>query len=276
MLKKTVEMKPMDTSYTNANRKRIEQNEEELKELEGKNEEVSDEQKEESSKSVEEPKGEEKTWKKRYGDLRAHSKEKDARIAELEKQLEQKASGPSLETQKDLEAWVEKNPRVAAVVEQIAERKAKEMFAKADERLQSLDEYQKETLREKAYAEIRKAHSDFDKIKDDDNFHDWVAEQPRWVRDAAYENEDDAGSVIRVLDLYKQDLKKSNSREEAARSVPRGGSATPDSGSGKAVFSESYVQKMSKQKGWFEKNEEKIMEAIANGNFEYDLSGAAQ
>ena len=49
-------------------------------------------------------------------------------------------------------------------------------------------------------------HPDFVQIREDDKFHNWAKDQPKWVQDALYENQDDAKSVSRVLDLYKTDM----------------------------------------------------------------------
>ena len=47
-------------------------------------------------------------------------------------------------------------------------------------------------------------HPDFIEIRQDDTFHNWAKDQPKWVQDAL-ENVDDAKSVARVIDLYKID-----------------------------------------------------------------------
>ena len=62
-----------------------------------------------------------------------------------------------------------------------------------------------DAVKEKAEAELMKLHPDFMDIREDDKFHDWADEQPKWVQDALYENVDDAKSVARVIDLYKID-----------------------------------------------------------------------
>ena len=33
-------------------------------------------------------------------------------------------------------------------------------------------------------------HPDFDEIRDGDEFHEWAEDQPKWVQDALYENDD--------------------------------------------------------------------------------------
>ncbi|MEK9738521.1 MAG: hypothetical protein VW438_02205, partial [Euryarchaeota archaeon] len=67
--------------------------------------------------------------------------------------------------------------------------------------------------------------------------------------------------------------KKADPSKDAARAVTRGSSNTPSATkSGQAnQIKESDVAKM-KSHG-FEKNEEKIREAIQSGNFIYDISG---
>ena len=46
--------------------------------------------------------------------------------------------------------------------------------------------------RAKAEAELMSAHPDFDEIRNDQNFHDWVETQPELIKQALYENESDA------------------------------------------------------------------------------------
>ena len=43
-------------------------------------------------------------------------------------------------------------------------------------------------------------------IRDSDEFHEWAEEQPKWVQDALYENDNDARSAARAIDLYKADM----------------------------------------------------------------------
>ena len=72
-----------------------------------------------------------------------------------------------------------KYPDVAGIVETIAAKKAKEMFNKAEERLQELDEAHSEAQRVKAENVIRKTHEDFDDLRQSDEFHDWADDQPK-------------------------------------------------------------------------------------------------
>jgi len=133
--------------------------------------------------------------------------------------------------------------------------------------------------REKAEAELIKIHPDFSDIRDSDDFHEWADEQPKWVQDALYENDQDAKSAARAIDLYKSDRgiskKKSATSKDAARSVgTRNERSKPQSDASGNAVRESDVQKMSAVE--YEKKSDEIMEAIRTGNFIYDLSGSAR
>jgi len=222
---------------------------------------------------------EEKSFKKRYGDLRRHMAEKEK---EWKEKLETAKSDTSVRPPKsdeDIEAWASKHPDVAAIVETIAEKKAAERFADANERFKELDDAKYEATRTRAETEIRKAHSDFDDLREADAFHDWVDEQPKWVRDALYENSDDAGSVIRVLDLYKVDngltpsAKKAQAKD-AAKTVAKKSRTVVDTDEAGSYLKESVISKMSDKE--FENRYDEIQEAMASGKFVYDISGRAR
>jgi hypothetical protein len=147
-----------------------------------------------------------------------------------------------------------------------------------EQRVKVVDEMRETAAREKAEAELMRLHPDFNDIRDSDDFHEWAEEQPKWVQDALYENDNDARSAARAIDLYKADrgIKKTRvTSKDAARSVgTRNQRSKPQSdGTGSAIL-ESDVQKMSAQE--YEKRSDEIMEAIRTGNFIYDLSGSAR
>ena len=281
----------VDSNYTNANKRRIEKEEAEIeklmnpeeKEAEAAPEKEKKEEKVEAKKEEENLNPEEKSYKKRYGDLRKHLNEQNAKVKALEERLNNPDPSSNIRPPKsdeDIGAWAAKYPDVAAIVETIADKKAQEKFSKAEERLQRIDEINDEAMRTKAENEIRKSHADFDDLRASDAFHDWAEEQPKVVKDALYENSDDPDSVVRVIDLYKRDKgidtkgKKSSTKEAASAVVPKRNSANPDQDSSKPKFTESMVSRMSMEE--YEKNEEAIIEASReNPNF-YDLTGAAR
>ena len=231
---------------------------------------------------------EEKTFKKRYGDLRRHAQEKEKsyqdEIFKLKQQLTQTAAQEIKlpKSDEEINEWAKEYPDVAKIVESIATKKAKELDSTLEERMKLIAEREAQSSRAMAEAELMRLHPDFDVIRNDQEFHDWVEMQPRWVQQALYENESDSKSAARAIDLYKVDMgitstpkKKTDSSKDAAKAVTRGSSNTPSATkSGQAnQIKESDVAKMKPHE--FEKNEEKIKEAIASGNFIYDMTRRA-
>ena len=275
----------VDSSY-NKNRQRIEQEEKELEEL---MKETSEETEEEEVKAEEVPEeddskltGEEKSFKKRYGDLRRHMNEKEKSWKEKFEVLEERLSNEVIappKSDEDIAAWAEKYPDVAGIVETIAQKKAQELFSKTENRIKELDEVQSEAIRTKAENVIRESHPDFDKLREADEFHNWVDEQPKWVQNALYENADDPASVVRVIDLYKVDkgltTKDKKAKSKAAASMVSKGSKTKvDADDSSNSIKESDVAKMSNRE--FEEKSEEITQAMRSGKFIYDVSGNAR
>jgi hypothetical protein len=263
----------------NANKERIEQEEAEIAVLEKGNIPEQEEQEQEPQDA------EEKTFKKRYGDLRRHSQEQENKfkrhIDELNKQLQQSTEQQIKlpKSEEELAAWAEAYPDVAKIVETIAIKKAKEQSANIEQKLKVLDDRERQTKRDKAEAELIRLHPDFDDIRSSDDFHAWVEEQPQWVQDALYANENDARAAARAIDLYKADKnigkKKPVDYKEAAKSIgARSSRSTPDESNLEGVIYESQVAKMSSKQ--FEAAMEDIQKAQATGKFVYDLSGAAR
>ena len=271
---------------------RIKKDEEELKKL--LKEQTGDTEKEEgteenqnSTEEKEEPKSaEERTFKKRYGDLRRHSQEKEKeyqkKLQDLESQLATatKKEMKLPKSDEDIEAWAKEYPDVAKIVETIAIKKAREQSVEIEDRLKKIDEMNLSATKERAEVELLKIHPDFEDIRDSDDFHDWAEEQPQWVQNALYENEDDAKSAARAIDLYKSDRgmgKKdtSKSSKNAAKAVStKNKTSVPDANNQNSVIKASDVQRMSADE--YEKNSDMIMEAIRSGNFLYDVSGSAR
>lgn len=262
---------------------KIKQDEEELKQLE-----------EQLAKPAEAPEpaeeddsnlnAEEKTFKKRYGDLRRHSQKMQndlqKQIDDLKEQLTKttKKEMKLPKSEAELSAWAESYPDVYKIVETIAIKKAKEQQHALEERMKRVDEMEQTALREKAEAELMRLHPDFDTIKEDDEFHNWVEEQPKWVQQALYENDTDARAAARAIDLYKADkgIKKAkpDTRSAAMAVNAKAGRTKVDvDGSADLVY-ESVVKKMSDKD--FEANYDAIIAAQRSGKFVYDVSGGVR
>jgi hypothetical protein len=267
----------------NANDERIKKEEDELKNLIDLNTEGKP-----ASSNLEDDSNlapEEKTFKKRYGDLRSHSQKQQVQlqkeIDELREQLQKSTSNQiKLPTsEEDLAAWANEYPDVARIVETIAIKKAKEQAAELDQRFKALDEREQQTAREKAETELLRIHPDFENIKDSDEFHSWVEEQPKWVQNALYENDTDAKAAARAIDLYKADkgigkAKKSDNRSAAESVSTRSSRSAPSNMDSEGVFYESQVNVMTTHQ--YEANQEAISKAMKSGKFVYDLSGNAR
>ena len=311
--KQNIKSVQMNSKSHARNDARIKQDEEELKELmkqaraakgitdeedtedkpSGEEPEAEPVQAESDTEQKEEPKAEaqendtelsaeEKNFKKRYGDLRRHQQKKEeeftAKIEALEAQLNKAAKQELVlpKTDEELEAWTKEYPDVAAIIETIADKKSKNAAKDIEDRMAELEELRIDAQKEKAEAELVKIHPDFIEIRQDDTFHNWAKEQPKWVQDALYENVDDAKSVARVIDLYKIDKGITNkkkakpSEKAAASSVKTKSAATPEPDDSAKMIRESEVAGMSIKE--YEKRADEIMEAQRSGNFIYDVT----
>ena len=262
---------------------RVKREEEELEELlkeqRGEVEAAPEEEAEPTS-------AEEKTFKKRYSDLRRHqqkqAEEFKTELAALKSQLESatKKEMKLPKSDEDIETWAADYPDVAAIVETIAMKKAREQSTALEERLKAIDEMHNSATKEKAEAALMQMHPDFDEIRDSDDFHEWAEEQPKWVQDALYENDNDARSAARAIDLYKADrgiskTTKSKDSKGAAEAVSaKNKRSKPQTDETSTYLRESQVDKMSAKE--YEKKSEEIMDAIRTGKFIYDLSGSAR
>jgi len=286
-----VDATPKKTAFMNkrsTHEDRIKKDEQELEELKKQaTGESTETVTEEKAEDEEEPKGaEEKTFKKRYGDLRRHSQEKEREFqkqlddlkAQLDKATKKEIKLPK--TEEEIETWAKEYPDVAAIVETIATKKAKEQSESINKKLKEIDELNAKTAKEKAEVQLLQIHPDFADIRESDDFHEWADEQPKWVQDALYENSEDARSAARAIDLYKsdrgigkKDTKKSNKSAASEVKAKNTRSVIDAEGNSNKIL-ESEVQRMSADQ--YEKNADMIMEAIRSGNFVYDISGSAR
>ena len=267
--------------YTNEEKRKMEEEELEqlIKEQQGEPEATPEPEEAEPTNA------EEKTFKKRYSDLRRHQQQQ---AEDFKKEIEALKSQLSDATKKemklpksdeDIEEWAKEYPDVAAIVETIAMKKAREQSTALEERMKAIDELQQTASKDKAEAELMQLHPDFGEIRESDDFHEWAEQQPKWVQTALYENDNDARSAARAIDLYKADrnisTKKPKKDKDAAKSVSAKDSRSkPQDNESSTYLRESQVNKMSAQE--YEARSDEIMEAIRSGKFIYDMSGSAR
>ena len=268
----------------NANKKRIEDEEKELEKLITENKEGAP-QEDVTSEDTEPEGAEEKTFKKRYGDLRRHAQKTEEKLQQQIKELSDQLEASTKKeikypkSEDELSAWMEKYPDVAKIVETIAMKKANETASEYETKFKEIDDMKLEAQREKAEAELMRLHPDFEEIRDTDDFHNWVEDQPKWVQDALYDNDSDAVSAARAIDLYKADMgikkTKSVKDKDAARAVgSRSQRSSPEGNEANSYIKESDVARMSATE--YERVADEIAEAIRSGKFIYDLSGSAR
>jgi DNA polymerase II small subunit/DNA polymerase delta subunit B len=142
--------------YTNEEKRKMEEEELEqmLKEQRGETEEATEEVEEEPTNA------EEKTFKKRYSDLRRHQQQQaeefKKQIAELRTQLDTatKKEMKLPKSDEDIEQWTKDYPDIAAIVETIAMKKASEQASALEDRIKAIDEMQMSATKEKSRSRI--------------------------------------------------------------------------------------------------------------------------
>ena len=274
----TAEVQPKKSTTMRYRKNTVEEDEQEIQELEkaraGKEEEV--------EKEPDHP--EEKTFKKRYGDLRRHlQKKEDEHRKELMTVREQISSLTKTQvrlpkTDEEIDDWANKYPDVAKVVETIATKKARENSKQIEEKLAYLSEKEQRVNRKEAETELGKRHPDYDDLRSDPSFHEWAERQPKMIQQALYDNEDDFEAASKAIDLFKLERDRDNnvksSPKEAAKSVNTRRRTSEPNDQPKTKWSESRVRKLS-DKQW-DRFQEEIEDAMRSGNFDYDESGAAR
>ena len=195
---------------------------------------------------------EEKVFKKRYDDLKRHydstvNKHKED-VEKLKRQLEDNADKINLpKTKEEVDAWKAKYPDVYDIIETIAYTKADEKSKKLQSDLKELETQQASVQRDKAEVELAKLHPDFNDIREDEKFHEWVAKQDSTIQGWLYDNTSNAKLAARAIDLYKMDTgygkKKTAKSLEASKSVTSTNKREVDT-SNKKMWKISEIAKM--------------------------------
>ena len=214
---------------------------------------------------------EEKVFKKRYDDLKRHydstvNKHKDE-VSRFKNQLEEKTEKFQLpKTKEEIDAWRQKYPDVYDVIETIAHTKADEKAKQVQTKLKDLETAQSNVNKEKAEVQLSQLHPDFNDIRADDKFHEWVAKQDSTIQSWLYDNTSNATLAARAIDLYKLDAginkKASVNKKEASKSVTSTSKKDVEAGD-KKIWSVSEISKLRPQQ--YIKLEKEIDLARAEG-----------
>jgi hypothetical protein len=221
---------------------------------------------------------EEKSWKKRYGDLRSFSdkklhttvKEKDEEIAALKRELDatRKISAPK--SDEELEQFTQEYPELADVIKSMTMKEV-EAFKKAQaEEIEALKKDRRELEKERVHTKISSEHPEWTELKDAPEFHEWLQSQPSAIQDWIY-GKIDADLASKAIKLYKTEKgikppKKKSDKDErasAAEAVVTTRRTDPPQNNQKKIWKASEIQRMSIDE--YEKHEEEIMIANREG-----------
>ena len=218
-------------------------------------------------------------YKKRYDDLKRHYDQKIQEFKtekqELESAMQQSnVNVPLPKTPEELEKFRQEYPDVYDVMETIASEKANQQAQGLQEELKTLRDREKENLVKVAYRELKTLHPDFEEIKTDEKFLQWLEEQPNTISDGVLKNNTNARLAARVIDLYKADMGITTKKQSKKPDVSAAMSVTPpkakeiktDQNANKKVWKGSDIAKM---KPWeFEKLEADIDLARQEGRID--------
>ena len=222
-------------------------------------------------------------YKKRYDDLKKHYDTKvnefkqeiaDLKTAMQSPQAQMPEGVPMPKTPEELQAFKDQYPEVFEVVQTVSSIQAESQLSELRNELGTIKEREKQLEKQKAYEELLRLHPDFDDIKGDEKFLEWLQEQPESIADGIYKNNTDARWAARVLDLYKADTgqntkKRTKSKNSAAEAVTRTPAREVKTTVGNdRIWKASEIGRM---KPWeFEKHEQELDAARAEGRIDYN------
>ena len=185
-------------------------------------------------------------FKKRYGDLKRHydtklnewKQEKEMFQAKLAVEAKKHDIKKLPKTEEELESFKEKYPDVYDVVETISSLQASERVKDIEGRLQELRNKEQEAVVQTAEKQLLSMHPDFVDLKENENFLNWLTDQPTNISDGIFKNNTDVKWAARVVDLFKADIgtprntkranqkankrpQSSSSKNQAAQSVTK-------------------------------------------------------
>ena len=212
-------------------------------------------------------------YKKRYDDLKRHYDDKVNTFKQKEEELhaQLRANRPKYKAPKSKEELSEfkKNyPDVYDVVESVAHTQATKEMEDLKEEINSLRTKNTEISKKEAEATLARLHPDFNTIRESDEFHKWADSQPEEIKGWIYSNATNATLASRAIDLFKQDVGKSKSKEVSGDLVPASEMIqiknSKDVGYGsKKIWTRSQIAAMSQSE--FDKNEKSITDAMSEG-----------
>jgi hypothetical protein len=214
-------------------------------------------------------------YKKRYDDLKKHYDSKLNEFKSREQELIEEATSNRTEykapkSPEELEEFKNNYPDVYEVVETVAHLQSETKAKVLEERLSKLQERENQLVRQDAEKRLMERHSDFEDIRNSDDFHSWAKEQHSSIQAWVYDNDNDADLASRALDLFKKDLGIDLPKDMSSSKQTRKSAADMVSTKTKSiepnqqkVWSEKEIAAMSIAE--FDKHESAISEAMQYG-----------
>lgn len=224
----------------------------------------------------------EEVWKDRYGNLRRHSAEQESRHkaekAALEKQLQDVAAGKIKppKTLEEINAFRAEYPEFSEVLDTWIKTEVGVATGGINQELEKAKQ-------EKALLKLKERHSDALEVLESEEFREWLADQSKAEQDYIYKSYD-VKSAAFVIDKFKAATGKSkksgdsDDKNGAAKAVRvRSDTRVSDGADGKYDYSESQIAREIKSNpGWWDANEDKIMDSQRKNRILMDLSGGAR
>lgn len=219
-------------------------------------------------------------YEKRYWDLKKYhdeaiTKERE-KARELEKQLktkEKEAFKPP-KTKEELQELRKEFPDVFDAMMSLAMEQTSSLKEEFSQEIAELKKAREEEYKKLGREKILSAHPDADKVIKSQEFLDWYHTRSAGIQQL-FGDRATPEDLIEGLDLYKAAKgKKSKAQDqdlEQSMAVDVNSQAQVPTGKTGKVWKESDVMRLSAM-GKYERYEEEIDKAIAEGRFEYDLS----
>ena len=216
-------------------------------------------------------------YKKRYDDLKKHYDTKLNEFRGREQELIQEATALRPEykapkTVEELEQFKAQYPDVYDVVETVSHLQSEAKTEELKTQLNVLQERETATLRREAENELLNKHPDFVNIRESDEFHQWAKEQPTDIQAWVYNNPNNVSLATRAIDLFKQDMGVSQSKQTRKKSKRSNSTAadmvstkttTVDATAEPKIWTQEEISNLSMDQ--FDKYEKDIDQAVLEG-----------
>jgi hypothetical protein len=177
--------------------------------------------------------------------------------------------------EEELKEWRTAYPELYKVVRMVSRLEANESTKSLQEKLDRVQEREQVSKRESAEASLLRLHPDFPELSQNQEFRDWLDDQPAQIQSWLYDNSEDPLLAGKAITMYKLEKgigqkRKRDTTEDASIAVTRTrADAQPNPDKKQKEWRASEVQKLNPRQ--YEKYEDEIDAAIAEGRFINDI-----